>query len=182
MTKGFGPRLPRKPRRRGQPREPPARSNSCSRPTRPQWQGDLGAFLRDKLTDTIKHARVRVHGSGQRRSSPSGCGTGWFWKSTCSPGEPRVGMALLAAGAESHGRSLFELHGGTLLLSQVRLRADESAAGRFADRRRGWRSHPASLPVRCSRGDGGPDAPCSLPSRPPSTRAPFPDLPITACS
>jgi hypothetical protein len=31
-------------------------------------------------------------------------------------------------GAESRGRALFELHGGTLLLSQVRLRADESAA------------------------------------------------------
>jgi serine/threonine-protein kinase len=31
-------------------------------------------------------------------------------------------------GAESRGRALFELRGGTLLLSQVRLRADESAA------------------------------------------------------
>ena len=31
-------------------------------------------------------------------------------------------------GAESRGRALFELHGGTLLLAHVRLRADESAA------------------------------------------------------
>ena len=39
----------------------------------PQWHGDLGYFLREKLSEGVKHARVHVLGSGPRRCSPVGC-------------------------------------------------------------------------------------------------------------
>ena len=36
----------------------------------PPWEGDLGAFLRDRLTPGVKHVRVRVIGSGHHRFTP----------------------------------------------------------------------------------------------------------------
>ncbi len=93
------------------------------------WQGDLGAFLRDKLTDEVKHARVRVHGSGPRHSSPVRLRDGLVLEIRVEPPVHRDSeWPSWQPGAESRGRALFELHGGTLMLSQVRLRADESAA------------------------------------------------------
>src|SRR5262249_10563590 len=35
-----------------------------------QWHGDLGFFLREKLSEGVKHARVHVLGSGHWRCSP----------------------------------------------------------------------------------------------------------------
>jgi serine/threonine-protein kinase len=94
-----------------------------------QWQGDLGAFLREKMTDEVKHARVRVHGSGPRRSSPVRLRDGLVLEIRVEPPVNRDSEWLSwQPGAESRGRALFELHGGTLLLAHVRLRADESAA------------------------------------------------------
>ena len=34
------------------------------------WRGDLGAFLRDRITPTMTFARVRVQGSGPHRFTP----------------------------------------------------------------------------------------------------------------
>ncbi|MGZ5997421.1 MAG: hypothetical protein ACXWN0_17335, partial [Isosphaeraceae bacterium] len=94
-----------------------------------QWQGDLGAFLHEKMTDEVRHARVRVHGSGPRRSSPVRLRDGLVLEIRVEPPVNRDSEWLSwQPGAESRGRALFELHGGTLLLAHVRLRADESAA------------------------------------------------------
>ncbi|HMF35127.1 MAG TPA: hypothetical protein VKF17_00740 [Isosphaeraceae bacterium] len=57
-----------------------------------QWQGDPGSFLRDKMTDEVKHARVRVHGSGPRRSSPvrlRAAGSTPTWFLTTARSRPR---------------------------------------------------------------------------------------------
>ncbi len=99
-----------------------------STPTDAPWQGDLGAFLRDNLTDEVKHARVVVHGSGQRRSSPVRLHDGLILEIRVEPPSNRdTEMLSWQVAADSHARALFELHGGALLLSQVRLCADESA-------------------------------------------------------
>jgi serine/threonine protein kinase len=94
-----------------------------------QWHGDLGAFLRDTMTDAVKHARVRVKGSGPLRSSPVRLHDGLVLELRVEAPPNRESEWLSwAPEAEARGRALIELHGGTLLLSQLRLRADESAA------------------------------------------------------
>ncbi len=93
-----------------------------------QWQGDLGAFLRDSLSDEVKRARVIVRGSGPHRTTPVRLRDGLVLEVRVEPPQNRDAEWLSwQAVAESRGRALFELHGGALLLSQVRLRADESA-------------------------------------------------------
>ncbi len=93
------------------------------------WHGDLGAFLHDRLGEDAKHVRVRVKGSGARRSSPIRLRDGLVLEIHAEPGSLRDQEPLSwTPQAESHGHALFEVHGGALLLSQVRLRADESAA------------------------------------------------------
>ena len=82
-----------------------------------QWHGDLGAFLREKMTDEVKHARVRVRGSGPRRSSPVRLRDGLVLEIRVEPPVNRDSEWLSwQPEAESRGRALFELHGGTLLL------------------------------------------------------------------
>jgi serine/threonine-protein kinase len=95
----------------------------------PQWHGDLGYFLREKMAESAKHARVRVRGSGPRRCSPVRLPDGLVLEIRIEP--PVNGdteWLSWSPEAEAEGRALLELHGGTLVLSQLRLRADESAA------------------------------------------------------
>jgi serine/threonine-protein kinase len=93
-----------------------------------QWHGDLGAFLRDKVSESLKHVRVRVVGSGPRRASPVRLPDGLVLELNVeAPTKPELEWLSWSPEAESRGRALLELHGGTLVLAQVRLRADESA-------------------------------------------------------
>jgi serine/threonine-protein kinase len=94
-----------------------------------QWHGDLGAFLREKITESVKHARVRAVGSGPRRASPVRLPDGLVLELRVeSPPNSESGWLSWSPEAESRGQALIELHGGTLVISQLRLRADESAA------------------------------------------------------
>jgi eukaryotic-like serine/threonine-protein kinase len=94
-----------------------------------EWQGDLGAFLREKITAQVKHARVRVVGSGPHRASPVRLPDGVVLELRVEgPSKPEAEWLSWSPAPESQGRALIELHGGTLVLTQLRLRADESAA------------------------------------------------------
>ncbi len=93
------------------------------------WHGDLGAFLHDKLTEEVKHCRVTVRGSGAHRSSPVRLRDGLVLEIRVeAPVNRDAEWPCWHPQAESRVKALFELHGGTLLLSQLRLRADQSAA------------------------------------------------------
>lgn len=102
----------------------------------PRWRGDLGLFLRETITDRMKRARVRVVGAGPRRSSPVRLPDGLVLELQVeAPPQPDAEWLSWSPAAEagaggaggSAGRALIELHGGTLVLSQLRLQADESA-------------------------------------------------------
>jgi serine/threonine-protein kinase len=89
----------------------------------PRWAGDLGAFLRDRLTAEMEHARVRVVGSEKHRFTPVRLPPGLQLEIRVEP----------AAGAEppwwspepeTTGPALIELSGGALVLCQVDLRHD----------------------------------------------------------
>jgi serine/threonine-protein kinase len=93
-----------------------------------RWHGDLGAFLRDEVTEAIKHARVRVLGTGPHHASPVRFRDGLVLEIFVEgPGNPESEWLSWTPEPESRGLALLELHGGTLVLSQLRLRADESA-------------------------------------------------------
>ena len=92
----------------------------------PPWNGDLGAFIRDRVIAETRHARIRVTGSGPHRFTPVRLPRG-LWL------EIRVDHV---AGAEppswlpqpqSTGTALIELQGGALVLSNVVLQHEESA-------------------------------------------------------
>ena len=93
------------------------------------WHGDLGAFLRDKLTARNQHLRVRVVGAGPQRSGPVRLPDGTVLEVRVEP-PATAGTDWLswAPEPEAGGRALFELHGGTLLFSGIRLRAAENAS------------------------------------------------------
>jgi serine/threonine-protein kinase len=93
-----------------------------------RWHGDLGAFLRSELTDSVKHARIKVVGSGPHRTSPVRLLDGLVLEVVVeAPAKPEAEWLSWSPEPESRGSALLELHGGTLVLSQLRLRADESA-------------------------------------------------------
>jgi serine/threonine-protein kinase len=93
------------------------------------WHGDLGAFLHDKLTEEVKQCRVTVRGKGPSRSSPVKLRDGLVLEIRAEPPVNRdAEWPYWQPQAESRARALFDLHGGTLRLSQLRLRADQSAS------------------------------------------------------
>jgi serine/threonine-protein kinase len=94
-----------------------------------EWHGDLGAFLQRKVGEGVKHARVLVIGSGARRSSPVRLPDGIALEIRVeAPARADSEWLSWSPEAESGGRALLELRGGSLLLSQVRLAADEKAS------------------------------------------------------
>jgi serine/threonine-protein kinase len=118
-----------------------ARSDGASRPGSGQpgetvfdadasrWHGDLGAFLRENLALGVTHARVRVTGSGPRQCSPVRLPDGLVLELAVDPPSDGSGEWLSwSPEPESSARALLELRGGALVLSHLRLRADERAA------------------------------------------------------
>jgi serine/threonine-protein kinase len=89
------------------------------------WNGDLGAFLRDRLLDVTRHARVRVIGSGNHRCSAVRL--------------PRGIQAVICVEAASNdppswspdpmatGPGLIELQGGALVLLNLVLHHDPAS-------------------------------------------------------
>jgi serine/threonine-protein kinase len=89
----------------------------------PQWAGDLGVFLRERLTAGMVHARVRVVGSGMHRFTPVQLPPGLQVEIRVEPttGAERPSWSPTP---QTTGPALIELHGGALVLSQVDFRHD----------------------------------------------------------
>ncbi len=92
----------------------------------PPWNGDLGAFLRDRLSVRTKHTRVRVVGSGSFFFTPVILvpGTCLEVRVETLPGAAR---ATWSPRPQATGPALIKLEGGALLLSNVVLRHDPAA-------------------------------------------------------
>ena len=92
------------------------------------WQGDLGAFLRERASSGPAHLRVIVRGSGTRRCSPVRLPDKSILELVVGPptkpGEEGLSWSPDPAYA---GRSLIESRRGALLLSGLRIRADQQA-------------------------------------------------------
>jgi serine/threonine-protein kinase len=92
----------------------------------PPWQGDLGAFLRDRLPAGIRHARVRVVGSGRHLFSPVRLARGLQLEIRVEPysaAEPPSWSPPPAA----TGTALLEVQGGVLAVANMVVRHDESS-------------------------------------------------------
>jgi len=90
------------------------------------WEGDLGAFLREKLGAATGRVRVRVRGSGSRRCSPVRLPDGLILEMRVErpAGAVADGLILVPA-AQASGSALIELHGGSLSLSQFRIQSQD---------------------------------------------------------
>jgi serine/threonine-protein kinase len=90
------------------------------------WRGDLGGFLRDRLTPGLTLARVRVQGSGPHRFSPVKLPPGIRLEIRIEPvsgAEPPTWSPQEGA----TGTALIELQGGALVVSKLILRHEQSA-------------------------------------------------------
>jgi serine/threonine-protein kinase len=97
----------------------------------PPWNGDLGAFMRDKLTPGRKHVRIRVAGSGAHRFTPVRIPAGLQVEIRVTPANPPGGEPIFwSSESATAGGALIEVRGGVLVASGLVLRhAPES---RFA--------------------------------------------------
>jgi eukaryotic-like serine/threonine-protein kinase len=92
----------------------------------PPWGGDLGAFLRDRLTPGLAHARVHVVGSGQHRFTPVRLPQDLWLELRVDP----LAMAEPPSWSpqpNATGPALIELYGGALVLSNFILRHEETS-------------------------------------------------------
>jgi eukaryotic-like serine/threonine-protein kinase len=92
----------------------------------PPWEGDLGSFLRDRLTTGVRHARVRVVGSGQHRFTPLRLPQHLWLELRVEPlatAEP----PSWSPEPNATGPALIEIQGGALVLSNVILRHNETS-------------------------------------------------------
>jgi serine/threonine protein kinase len=91
----------------------------------PQWNGDLGAFMRDRLNSATKHVRIRVVGSGAHRFTAVKIPRGIQLEIRVNAVTP-AGSEPLSWTSEPNGNgaALIEVHGGALVLSGLILRHD----------------------------------------------------------
>ena len=90
------------------------------------WQGDLGAFLRDRLSPEMTLVRVRVQGTGQHTFTPVRVPSGLrleikvepFFQGELPTWSPQRGAS---------GNALIELEGGALVLRNLNLRHEPTA-------------------------------------------------------
>ncbi|MFI5459906.1 MAG: serine/threonine-protein kinase [Isosphaerales bacterium] len=111
------------------PTAPPAGTDNLeltfNTETRP-WEGDLGAFLRDRLTPGVTHARVRVVGSGRHHFSPVRLARGLWLEIRVEPysvAEP----PSWSSQPQATGAALIELQGGVLVLANMILRHEQTS-------------------------------------------------------
>ncbi len=139
----------------------------------PPWGGDLGAFLRDRLTPGVKHVRVRVIGSGTTSIHAGATGA----RSLAGDSRRAVGRGRTPSWSpqpNATGPALIELHGGALVHLQSHLASRRKLASRAPDPCRG-RAPCACLDVSSRLpGSSGRFAGDLIAFRSPSTQ-PYPD-------
>jgi serine/threonine-protein kinase len=86
----------------------------------PTWNGDLGAFLRDRLTSEMKHARVRVEGSGWHHFTPVELPEGIHLEIRVDS-RSNAELPSWSAAPQATGTALIALRQGALVLSHVLL-------------------------------------------------------------
>ena len=89
----------------------------------PHWAGDLGAFLRDRLTAEMGFARVRVVGTGMHRFTPVRLPPGLQVEIRVEP-TAGAGPPSWSPQPQVTGPALIEVRGGALVLAGVDLRHD----------------------------------------------------------
>jgi serine/threonine-protein kinase len=92
----------------------------------PPWEGDLGAFLRERVPHEARHVRVRVEGSGVHRFTPVRLPDGITLEIRVDA-TPGAEPPSWSPDPQASGPALLELHGGALSLSGVSLRHDPSS-------------------------------------------------------
>lgn len=94
-----------------------------------RWHGDLGAFLRDVSSGGKTHLRVRAIGVGPRPCSPVRLPDGLTLEVWVDPPPHReVDWLSWYPAPDTTGGALLDLRGGALLLSNLRLQADDRSA------------------------------------------------------
>jgi eukaryotic-like serine/threonine-protein kinase len=93
----------------------------------PPWNGDLGAFLRARISPGLRHVRVRVTGSGSHRFTPVVLPNGLTLEIHVVP--PASGAEPLSWSTypQATGPALIELRGGALVISHLNLRHDATS-------------------------------------------------------
>ena len=87
------------------------------------WEGDLGAFLRARLTPAMKHVRIRVEGSGAHRFTPVQIPRG-IQLEIRVVSSPNAEPLSWSTEPQTTGPALIEVHGGALILWGLRLHHD----------------------------------------------------------
>ncbi len=105
--------------------KPPANVVELSFETSDQaWAGDLGAFLKERLSASVRHARVRVTGSGRHRFTTVRLPKDLWLEIRVEPSAGHEPPSWSPA-PYSTGPALINLEGGAIVLSNVVLRDDE---------------------------------------------------------
>jgi serine/threonine protein kinase len=90
------------------------------------WEGDLGAFLRARLTPVMKYVRIRVDGSGAHRFTPVQIPRG-IQLEIRVVSSPNAEPLLWTPDPQTTGPALIELHGGALILWGLVLHHDSDS-------------------------------------------------------
>jgi serine/threonine protein kinase len=90
----------------------------------PPWNGDLGAFMRDRLTSDRRHVRIRVEGAGAHRFTPVRIPDGIQLEIRVAATSPGSEPLSWTSESQATGGALIEVHGGALVVSGLILRHD----------------------------------------------------------
>ncbi len=90
------------------------------------WQGDLGAFLRDKVQEGAKHVRVHVVGSGSHFFTPVRLPRG-LWLEVLIDAYSAAEPPSWSPRPEASGPALIELEGGVLVLANLVIHQNDRA-------------------------------------------------------
>ncbi len=98
----------------------------------PEWNGDLGAFMRARLSAQTRNVRIRVEGSGAHRFTPVKIPDGIQLEIRVNAVSP-PGLEPLSWNSEpkEKGDAVIQAHGGALVISGLILRHDPES--RFAE-------------------------------------------------
>jgi serine/threonine-protein kinase len=93
----------------------------------PSFNGDLGAFLRSRVSRSSPHVRIRVLGTGAHRFTPVSLPDGLTVEIQVVPEPANAEPPWWSPDPQAEGRALIELHGGALVLSRLNLRHDPAS-------------------------------------------------------
>jgi serine/threonine-protein kinase len=113
----------------GQPAPPPASPlrDLIFATSEPRWNGDLGLFLREKVKEGDRCARVWVTGQGTFVFTPYRVPDKTSLEILCDPRPNSGGVPTWSPATTAGGTPLIEVHGGDLVLSRVQLTANPAA-------------------------------------------------------